>query len=51
MSVLICVQVVPTMNVSWGADHRALDGAALAYVNRTWKQFIEEPALMLQYLR
>ena len=41
-------QVLP---VSWGADHRVLDGAALARVNATWKALLETPDLLLMHLR
>lgn len=46
-------QVVPraVMPVSWGADHRVLDGAALAALNATWKQLLEAPARMLLRMR
>lgn len=35
------------MAVSWGADHRVLDGAAVATLNSSWKQYLEEPERLL----
>ena len=35
------------MAVSWGADHRVLDGAAVATLNSCWKQYLEEPERLL----
>ena len=35
------------MAVSWGADHRVLDGAAVATLNASWKQYLEEPERLL----
>jgi hypothetical protein len=43
-------QVANIMNVSWGADHRALDGMTLARFNSTWKELVEEPAAFLKHL-
>lgn len=37
--------------VSWGADHRVLDGAALAALHGSWKHLMEHPACMLLGLR
>ncbi len=37
--------------VSWGADHRVLDGASLARLNNAWKRLIEEPSRWLLHLR
>ncbi len=37
--------------VSWGADHRVLDGAALANFNEAWKHLLQNPHLMLMHLR
>ncbi|XP_060839775.1 lipoamide acyltransferase component of branched-chain alpha-keto acid dehydrogenase complex, mitochondrial [Rhopalosiphum padi] len=37
----------PVMGVSWGADHRILDGAAVAKFYKDWKTYVENPALVL----
>lgn len=39
------------MAVSWGADHRVLDGAALAGLSNAWKGLLEEPGRMLLHLK
>jgi 2-oxoisovalerate dehydrogenase E2 component (dihydrolipoyl transacylase) len=39
------------MAVSWGGDHRVVDGAGIATFHNTWKQLVEEPARMLLHLR
>ena len=39
------------MNISWGADHRAVDGAALAQFSNAWKALLENPTKMLLRLR
>ena len=37
--------------VSWGADHRVLDGAGLAALSATWKGLLERPGSMLLGLK
>jgi len=37
----------PVMGVSWGADHRILDGAAVAKFFKDWKTYVENPSLVL----
>lgn len=37
----------PVMGVSWGADHRILDGAAVARFFKDWKTYVENPSLIL----
>ena len=46
-------RVVPSqvLPISWGADHRVLDGAALANFNVSWKALLENPQLLLMHLR
>lgn len=41
-----CVPV-PIMEMSWGADHRALDGAMLAKFSNAVKGSIEHPERLL----
>ncbi|KAL3158446.1 hypothetical protein ABBQ38_010680 [Trebouxia sp. C0009 RCD-2024] len=45
------VEKAALLNISWGADHRVLDGATLAEFSNKWKQFIEEPDRLLLRLR
>lgn len=45
---VVGVQMLP---ISWGADHRVLDGAALAKFNLTFKALIETPEQLLMHLR
>lgn len=37
----------PVMDVSWAADHRILDGAAVARFFKDWKTYVENPSLIL----
>ena len=39
------------MNISWGADHRVVDGATLAGFSNVWKSYIEDPSRMMVMLR
>ncbi|WIA09649.1 hypothetical protein OEZ85_009036 [Tetradesmus obliquus] len=39
------------MNVSWGGDHRVVDGAALAEFSNSWKQLLQQPERLLMHLR
>ncbi|KAI7842438.1 hypothetical protein COHA_004077 [Chlorella ohadii] len=45
--------VVPSsiMSMSLGADHRVVDGAALAGFASTWRQYVESPGRLLLHLR
>jgi len=47
------VTVVPThiMNVSFGADHRVVDGATLAGFGVAWKTLVEDPGKLILELR
>eukprot|EP00878_Enallax_costatus_P033952 GHUV01037544.1.p1 GENE.GHUV01037544.1~~GHUV01037544.1.p1 ORF type:complete len:137 (+),score=17.05 GHUV01037544.1:201-611(+) len=39
------------MCVSWGGDHRVIDGAAIAEFSNYWKHLLEEPSRLLMHLR
>ena len=39
------------LHVSWAADHRVVDGAALARFSGTWKALLQRPETMLADLR
>ena len=41
------VEKAALLNISWGADHRVLDGATLAEFSNRWKQHIEQPDRLL----
>jgi len=45
------IEAVDVMNVSWGADHRIVDGATLARFSNSWKGFIEQPTTIMLTLR
>lgn len=45
------VEAVDVMNVSWGADHRVIDGATLARFSNAWKGYVENPTTMMLTLR
>ncbi|XP_029648243.1 lipoamide acyltransferase component of branched-chain alpha-keto acid dehydrogenase complex, mitochondrial isoform X2 [Octopus sinensis] len=36
-----------TMQVSWSADHRVIDGATMARFSNIWKSYLEKPGTML----
>jgi 2-oxoacid dehydrogenases acyltransferase (catalytic domain) len=44
------VESVSIMNISWGADHRVVDGATLARFSNLVKRYIEEPDRLLLHL-
>ena len=41
------VEEVNILNISWGGDHRVLDGATMARFSNTWKEFMENPMSMV----
>lgn len=45
------VQAVSVLPISWGGDHRVLDGATLARFSNRWKYYMESPTSMLLHLK
>ena len=45
------VAPVTIMNVSWSADHRVVEGATIARFSNKFKQYIENPQLMVAEMR
>jgi len=45
------VEPTSLMNISWGADHRVVEGATIARFSNQWRQYIENPQTMLAELR
>ncbi len=41
------VQETHLMNISWGGDHRVLDGGTLGRFSNAWKSYIEKPVSMV----
>eukprot|EP00545_Synedropsis_sp_CCMP1620_P000380 CAMPEP_0119005316 /NCGR_PEP_ID=MMETSP1176-20130426/1645_1 /TAXON_ID=265551 /ORGANISM="Synedropsis recta cf, Strain CCMP1620" /LENGTH=554 /DNA_ID=CAMNT_0006957105 /DNA_START=139 /DNA_END=1803 /DNA_ORIENTATION=- len=41
------VEVVNIMQISWGGDHRVIDGATLARFSNRWKDLMENPMSMV----
>jgi 2-oxoisovalerate dehydrogenase E2 component (dihydrolipoyl transacylase) len=41
------VEEVHLMNISWGGDHRVLDGGTLGKFSNAWKSYIEKPISMV----
>lgn len=39
------------MAVSWGGDHRVIDGAGIAEFSNFWKGLLEEPGQLLMHMR
>ncbi len=46
-------QLVPVniVRISWSADHRVIDGATMARYSNVWKQYLENPGLMIAELK
>lgn len=40
-----------TMNISWSADHRLLDGATVARFSNLWKGYLEDPVKLILDLK
>mmetsp|Transcript_8936 Transcript_8936/g.19123 ORF Transcript_8936/g.19123 Transcript_8936/m.19123 type:complete len:568 (-) Transcript_8936:179-1882(-) len=45
------VEAVRIMPMSWGGDHRAIDGATMAKFSNCWKSYCENPSSMLFAMR
>jgi 2-oxoisovalerate dehydrogenase E2 component (dihydrolipoyl transacylase) len=41
------VEEVHIMQISWGGDHRVIDGATMARFSNQWKALMENPMAML----
>jgi 2-oxoisovalerate dehydrogenase E2 component (dihydrolipoyl transacylase) len=39
------------INVSWGGDHRVVDGATMARFHTQWKQYLEDPICLIQEMK
>uniref|UniRef100_A0A1I7YGF7 Dihydrolipoamide acetyltransferase component of pyruvate dehydrogenase complex n=1 Tax=Steinernema glaseri TaxID=37863 RepID=A0A1I7YGF7_9BILA len=39
------------VKVSWAADHRVVDGATMARFSNLWKEYLENPMIMLSEMR
>mmetsp|Transcript_22031 Transcript_22031/g.31960 ORF Transcript_22031/g.31960 Transcript_22031/m.31960 type:complete len:589 (+) Transcript_22031:1294-3060(+) len=45
------VEGVYVMPISWGGDHRVIDGATMARFSNLWKDYLEDPLSMLLYMK
>lgn len=45
------VESVRIMPISWGGDHRAVDGATMARFSNLWKSYCENPSSMMFIMR
>lgn len=45
------IKAVRVMPISWGGDHRAVDGATIARFSNLWKSYCENPASMMFSMR
>lgn len=41
------VEAVNIMQISWGGDHRVIDGATMARFSNRWKDLMENPMAMV----
>jgi 2-oxoisovalerate dehydrogenase E2 component (dihydrolipoyl transacylase) len=39
------------VNVSWGGDHRVVDGATMARFHTQWKKYLEDPIFLVQEMK
>jgi 2-oxoisovalerate dehydrogenase E2 component (dihydrolipoyl transacylase) len=39
------------MSISWGGDHRVVDGAAIAEFSNFWKHLLEHPSRLLMHMK
>jgi len=39
------------VNMSWGGDHRVMDGATLARFHTQWKKYLQDPISLIQEMR
>ena len=45
------VESARIMPISWGGDHRAVDGATMARFSNLWKLYVENPSSMMFAMR
>jgi len=45
------VESARIMPISWGGDHRAVDGATIARFSNVWKSYVENPSSMMFAMR
>jgi pyruvate/2-oxoglutarate dehydrogenase complex dihydrolipoamide acyltransferase (E2) component len=45
------IESVRIMPISWGGDHRAVDGATMARFSNLWKSYCENPSSMMFAMR
>lgn len=45
------VQETFIVNVSWGGDHRVVDGATMARFHTQWKKYLEDPIYLVQEMK
>lgn len=45
------VESARIMPISWGGDHRAVDGATMARFSNLWKLHVENPSSMMFAMR
>lgn len=39
------------VNVSWGGDHRVVDGATMARFHSQWKEYLQDPICLIQEMK